>query len=418
MTTIAPWRLSQKIAFRFFFILLGLSTYHCLNLVVERTFGLRNWIPFYKIFSAPFHWLDQHIFHTGYDPAKHLSDPGDNHFGVVYYLTILLVSAIGTIIWTALKRKTADYDKASYWFRVYLRYILGMVLFFYGIIKVIPVQMPYPSIATLLTPLAENDRQYLLWNFMGLSPGYMIFTGLCEMAAGLLLFNRRTMVLGYLLSVVLLINVVALNIFYNVSVKMLSSQLLIYGIFLLAPNLKNLSGYFLFGKTSSLDEKFYRFKNMWKHKLFVFALVVIPLAFFGIHALGVFHFYKNFQSIRKSEKIYDVSTFISKDTLPPLVSDTLRWNRLLFSGKNEAVILNMRNEKDYYNYDIDSIKKTITLHDNPDTLTWHVFHFAYSIQGQYSLTGEWKGQPVQIFMKSVPIDSLRINNERYNWVND
>src|SRR5450755_2616110 len=238
MATIVSWRLSQKIAFRFFFILLGLSTYHCLNLVIERTFGLRNWTPFYKIFSAPFHWLDQHIFHTGYDPAKHSSNPGDNHFGVVFCLTILLISVIGTIIWTALIRKTTDYDKALYWFRLYLRYILGMVLFFYGIIKVIPVQMPYPGIATLLTPLGENDRQYLLWNFMGASPGYMIFTGLCEMTAGLLLFNRRTKVLGYLLSVVVLINVVALNIFYNVPVKMFSIQLFIYNLFLLAPYLK------------------------------------------------------------------------------------------------------------------------------------------------------------------------------------
>jgi hypothetical protein len=421
MTTIGSWRLSQKIAFRFFFIMLGLSTYHCLNLLIERTFGLRDWIPFYKIFSAPFHWLDQHIFYTGYDPAKHSSNPGDNHFGVVYYLTILLISAIGTIIWTALNRKTTDYDKALYWFRLYLRYILGMVLFFYGIIKVIPVQMPYPGIATLLTPLGENDRQYLLWNFMGASPGYMIFTGLCEMTAGLLLFNRRTKVLGYLLSVVVLINVVALNIFYNVSVKMLSIQLLIYSIFLLAPHLKNLSGYFLFGKPSFLSEKFFRFKNIWKQKLFVFALVVIPMSFFGIHALGVYHSYKNFQARRKLEKNYEVNTFIAKDTLPALVSDTLRWNRLLFSTyyrKNWAVILNMKNERDYYDYDIDSIKKTITLHDNPDTLTWHVFHYAYSMQGQYSLTGKWKGQPVQIFMKSVSIDSLKINREIIKWVND
>jgi hypothetical protein len=84
----------------------------------------------------------------------------------------------------------------------------------------------------------------------------------------------------------------------------------------------------------------------------------------------------------------------------------------------DVVILNMQSGKDYYHFDIDSFKKTITFHNNTDTLTWHIFHYDYSMLGQYFLTGEWKGQPVQIFMKSLPIDSVTINKEIIKWVND
>jgi hypothetical protein len=60
----------------------------------------------------------------------------------------------------------------------------------------------------------------------------------------------------------------------------------------------------------------------------------------------------------------------------------------------------------------------LTLHDNPDTLTWIVFHFNFPAQDRFSLSGKWKGQPVQIFMKSVSMDSMLIQKEKILWVND
>jgi hypothetical protein len=418
MATIDSWRLSQKIAFRFFFILLGLSTFKCLVLVFTRILDIKNSAVFYKSLSGPFQWIDHYIFHTGYDPVKHLSSPQDNHFGVLFYLVLFVISVTGTIIWTILDTKRPEYIKALYWFRLYLRYVLALVLFFYGIDKVIPVQMPYPNIATLLTPIGENGRYSLLWNFMGISTGYMIMTGFCEIAASLLLMSSRTKVLGFLLAAIVLVNVVALNIFYNVPVKIFSISLLIYDLFLLYPYLAVLGGYFLFGKTSSLVESRYSFEKQWKHRSLIFGLVGVPLIFFWIQTRSELHRYRDFQSIRVKERIYDTYAFISKDSPTSLLTDTIRWRRLLFSGRNDAVIINMQDLRDYYSYDIDPIRKTITFHDNPDTLTWHVFQYTFPRRDQYSLTGKWKGHAVQILMNSVPIDSLRINKEIIKWVND
>jgi hypothetical protein len=418
MITSNPWSLSKKILFRFYFLWLSLSTLKCVILLFSRAFGFRNSAGFYKNFSPLFRWMDYYIFHSGYNPVKHIASPEDNHFGVVFYLTISLVSVVGAIVWTVVGRKTQEYYRARYWFRLYLSYVLALVLFFYGIDKVVPVQMPYPRIAALLTPVGENSRYSLFWSAMGLSPGYMIMTGLFEVAASFLLMNKRTRVFGYLLATVVLTNVVALNIFYNVPVKMFSMLLLLYAIFLLYPYIRTLGAYFLSNDTSSLAEKKYRFQNQWKNKILFLVLFAVPLILFSLQTPSELSRYKAYQKIRNSEKIYDINTFISKDTLPPLLTDTLRWKRLLFSGRNEVVIINMQDARDSYQFDVDSNKKTITFHDNPDTLTWHVFQYTYPASDQYSLTGHWKGRPVNIFMKSFPIGNLRLNKEKITLVND
>ena len=124
---------------------------------------------------------------------------------------------------------------------------------------------------------------------------------------------------------------------------------------------------------------------------------------------------------RKNEKLYEVRYFIKgTDTLPPLLSDTLYWKWFIITSNNwnnkEVVIYNMKDAGDYYDYDIDSAKQTITLHDNPDTTTWHIFNYQFPAPGKYALSGKWKGFPVQILMTSVNIDSaFYLTKEKINW---
>jgi len=411
------WRFHEKVLFRFFFIFLGLSTIFCWDLILSLMFEVKDYANQYHFLTRPFHWLDQHIFHSGYDPSKHESFPQDNHFAVVFYLTFLLIAVAGTICWSVIDRKKSGYDKINYWFRLYLRYTLSLIMIFYGLDKIIPVQMPYPSVLSLLTPLGENDRFNVLWNFMGLSPGYMVLTGACETLSGLLLINLRTTVLGYLLSIVVLVNVVSFNIFYNVPVKMFSTQLLLYALFLLIPHLKSLARYFLLGKTAHLTENRYIPGRRWKYYSLLFILILVPLSVFLFFGHRNYNRYTKDQSDDRQQKIYEVSEFIAKDTLPPLLTDTLRWKRFLLA-REAAVIFKMDDSKDYYDFTLDSIRKTLTLHDNPDTLTWIVFQYDFPAQDRFSLSGKWKGQSVQIFMKSIPIDSMRIHKEKILWVND
>ena len=364
------------------------------------------------------HWLDKKLFHIGYDPALHGGFPGDNHFGVVFYLTILLLVFTCTIIWTIADRKRLSYNKLFYWFNVYLRYVLAITIFGYGIDKLIPVQMPYPGTVELLTPLGEQGRFNVLWNFMGVSPGFMIFAGACEIIGSLLLMYRRTYLFGALFTCTILTNVVAFNWFYNVPVKLFSLQLLLYDIYLVVPYISVLWLFFFRGQPANPGLKSYGLQTKWKKNVLRYNLIIIPLVICVFSTIGVYNRYKEQQKEHRRNKIYEVTSFVARDSLPPLLTDTLRWRRFVQNYKDYVIIYNMQDKTDWYQCDIDSIRKTFTLHDNPDKSTWHLFHYEYPVRDQLLLTGKWKGQDVVIRMKSLPLDSMYLNKEKIRLIQE
>ena len=416
------WKAWQKIVFRFCFWFLGLTTIMAWQLSTFIAYLAINKNGFdiealFKPFAAPFHWLDQYIFHTGYNPKIHESFPQDNHYGAVFYLTIILIAVIATIAWSIIDRKKSNYNRQYFWFCLFLRYTLAVTIIGYGLDKFIPVQMQRPTVATMLANYGQLNHFNVLWDFMGMSPGYMMLTGGAEILAGLLLLSRRTLLPGYLLLLGILVNVVALNWFYNVPVKMFSAQLMVYNLFLLAPYCKELAQFFFMGDVKKTTIKHFTFKTGWKKHSITGTLVLIPILFIVLNSVGDMRRYNQQVADRKSEKLYDVITFIAKDTLPPLTTDTLRWKRLLMHGK-KAIVCNMLDVNDYYDFDKDSSKKTITFHDNPNKEKWKVFHYTYPAKVKFQLIGKWKGKDINVLMKSTPIDSIPLNKEKITLIQD
>jgi hypothetical protein len=244
-----------------------------------------------------------------------------------------------------------------------------------------------------------------------MSPGYMILTGGLEVMAGLLLFNRRTLLVGYLLLMAILINVVALNWFYNIPVKMYSAQLLVYNLYLLAPYSNRLIQFFFLEKVVSARPSHYSFGPRWKRRTLAAALIFFPFLFCLFPAIANYDRYVKNSSNRKSEKIYNVTSFVAGDTLPPLMTDTLRWKRLLMYG-GRVVVCNMSDGQDRYTCDVDSVKGTYTFHANPDSTNRHLFHYSYPAKDQLQLSGEWKGKAIRVTMKLLPADSIPLNREK------
>lgn len=415
------WSGWQKNAFRFFFLLLGATSitgYNILLTVLNFSWDYSGKI--WRIFNGLVSWTDRHFTHLGYDPKKNASFFGDGAFGWNLLIILFFLSIVVTIIWALADRNRKNYNRLHYWFRVYLSYYLFLAMIIYAVEKIIPVQMPYPNVDSLSGPFGELNRFSLVWNFIGISPAYSFFTGTCELIGSLLLLSRRTRVFGTLFMTTVLTNVVCLNLFYNIPVKILCIQLLVMNLFLLVPYLPRLFRFFYSLQPVSLAEKQYRFQTPWK-KYTMYALLLAPLWVSYLIINKSMGMYSRDALNRKNQRFYAVTRFIKgQDTLPPLLTDSLVWKRFAITAYRESryvVIYNMQNGMDYYDYEIDSIKKTITLHDNPDTLSWHVFHYTYPANDKYMLSGIWKGQPVQIFMKALSIDSLYpLTREKITWV--
>lgn len=215
----------------------------------------------YKPFEKPLYWLDKHFYHIGYDPKLHSNIPGDDHYGVVFYITIVILFIILAFVWSMIDRHKPNYNKLYYRFRIYIRYMVALIMIEYGISKMIPVQMSYPDVTELLKPLGEQDLFSVTWNFVGISPSYEILLATCELVGSLLLIFRRTYIFGALFMCTVLFNIVAINHFYNIGVSLYTSFLLISVLFLLVPFANKLkqffftTGIYLFRKRNILSIK-------------------------------------------------------------------------------------------------------------------------------------------------------------------
>ena len=126
--------------------------------------------------------------------------------------------------------------------RTYVRYCLAAVLLSYGWSKVVPVQFGRIGPDSMVVSYGELSPMGLLWRFMATSTAYQVFSGLSEVLAGALLLFRRTMLPGAFLAVVVLTNIAMLNFCFDVPVKIYSTNLLLMGLFLLAPDAMRLLG--------------------------------------------------------------------------------------------------------------------------------------------------------------------------------
>ncbi|MGI4869849.1 MAG: hypothetical protein ACRYFX_01585 [Janthinobacterium lividum] len=100
-----------------------------------------------------------------------------------------------------------------------LRFFLALTLLGYGFAKVFATQFPHLW-ANLDTPPAELAPMRVAWQFFDYSRPYQQFLGWAEVVPALLLLPRRTATLGALLSMVVLANVFAINVFFDVCVKL------------------------------------------------------------------------------------------------------------------------------------------------------------------------------------------------------
>ncbi len=419
--TALKWTAVQKIAFRFFFIFLCTTSIAGYNIAAEifdvNYDAMAKWFSF---LSKPLGWLDKHFYHIGFQPGKDLTFLADGRFGFVLTITLFILSALVTVAWSWADRKKASYNKLHYWFRMYLAYYLFLAMLIYAFEKIIPTQMQFPSAEALLTPLGEKNGFAMVWDFIGSRPAYGIFTGVCVLIGSLLFLFRRTRVFGSLFMTTVLVNVVCFNVFYNVPVKILSIQLLVITLFLLVPYVPKLVQFFYYWKPVSLAERKYVLTTKWKKYLLAACLLLIPSWCTFVTVKKTLQFQKDIAKNTKEQQLYNITAFISeKDTLLPLMTDTLRWKRLFFTNYRRdkyAVIYNMKDDKDYYGYTWDSAKKTITFIPD-DTTKKYVFHYSIPAKNKLNIVGKWNGgRNLDISLDKFYTDSMQLITEKIRWI--
>lgn len=415
------WSSSHKIIFYFCFLFFGLNIF---------PFPL-TFLPFFNfIYNLLDEWfwnpIIQFFGRTIFDIKEITSRPngsGDTTWNWVQQFAILIISFLGSIIWFIVSKNRNNHAKLSYWFLVLLRYYLGYTMVIYGVVKVFPTQFGNLTTYRLYERLGEMSPMGLLWTFMAYSEGYQFFGGMCEIIAGSLLFFRRTTTLGALISIGVLANIFALNVFYDVPVKIYSFWLMLIGIYLASDDFKRIWNFFVMNKPTQAKDISAFSEKKW-FKISTISLKVLILA-------GTFGamFYDEWQ---KSKYIdapktaiygpYKVEKFERNNINSE--SDTLRWQEVFIDRRGTYDMVSVSNEsglRKRLNFRNDKKNKILFLTDytaDPTDTTKYAFTYIQPDSSSLFLKGKFKKDSVKVSMKKMNRKDFLLNSRGFHWINE
>ncbi|RVU01045.1 DoxX family protein [Mucilaginibacter limnophilus] len=317
----SEWKGYEKAALRFFFI------YFIIQAVPL------DWKFYRHLFSI--NWL-----HLNFYDLFSLSKYAPQFFGISGFgnwLIAAAIAAVGAIIWQFAQKREPDYDNLHYWLRVILRYRLAIGIIAYGLIKLFPLQMPYPSLSNLHTNYGDFFAWKIYFHTIGITQGYEAFLGLVEILASVLLFFRRTTTFGTGIILGFTGNVLAANFAYDAGEQVYSAYLVVIALFLFVydvPRLFNL----LIQQQYTIANKFepvFADRNLKKLRIglrVIFVAFVVLLGF-TTYANYVNGPYKLPQTpgIKGSYGYYNVKEFrFNGQTIPYSTTDSNRWQNVVF----------------------------------------------------------------------------------------
>jgi uncharacterized membrane protein YphA (DoxX/SURF4 family) len=379
--------------------------------------GISNLLDF--VFQAEVWMIERfnaHVLQVKDTLNQNGGGSGDTSFAWAQFHTWLIVSLLGCVIWTLIDRKRQNsYHTLDFWLINIVRYYIALVAFTYGIIKLFALQMPFPNLSQLATPLGDYLPMRLSWMFIGYSTQYQIFSGVMETIVGMLLLNRRTVTLGALLGIGVFTNVFILNISYDIPVKLYSMQLLICCLFLAVRDWRRLSDFFLLNKEAK-PTRLYDFDltKKWQRIARIVFKVGFVIYFVAMPFNQSWSRYK--EEANKGELkpikvgVYTVKTVTkNNDTLPLSNDDEMIWKDFIFDrgGMGSVNTLDTlfftRYRRGYFTYQPDSLTETISFKKYA-TDTTNLFEMKYKIIDDTTL---------ELWGK-IKTDSLRFSLQRSN----
>lgn len=344
------------------------------------------------------------------EPSTQPTGSGDSTYAYVFHLVALVLAAAGAAAWTALDRRRAAYPRLAAGALVALRYYLGFTLLVYAFAKL--SQFPPPHPGRLDQRVGDMSPMGMLWTFMGSSQPYALFGGFAEGLGGALLLWRRTHVAGALVALATMSNVVALNLCYDVPVKLYSALLLGMAALILAPHAPRLIAAVLGRATEEVPPRPRRSPREERARRAAKALL---LAAFAVQIyLQVDQSRRWMPPRHELHGIWLVEKFqLDGVERPPLVTDAERWHKVYLS--HLGGVRPMTGPAVRFRIKVDPARRTITL----EREVAEVWTYALSGAGDQAtlvLSGTFGGKPFHAELRREPEPLLVTRG--FHWINE
>ena len=196
-------------------------------------------------------WLaDNKLVPEGWNVIHQQTGSGDTAHDWLRVGVIVVASLLLAGLWTGLSR-ARHYPVLGRWLHLLVRFGLGFAMLSYGLAKFCGGQFGELSLFRLLQDIGDTTPMGMVGTFQQASRPYELFGGGFEVLGGLLLFHRRTALLGACVAIATMTNVCALNWLCGVPVKQYSAHLLLFAIALLAPFCARLWALFVSNRPSA-----------------------------------------------------------------------------------------------------------------------------------------------------------------------
>lgn len=386
--------------------------------------------PFFYLISSlleePLHsfipWVGKHILKLPYPITVFTNGSGDTTYDYVIFLCIFSFSLIGAVIWSLVDRHRPNYIKLYYWLSLAIRFYVGCMLVNYGLVKIFKCQFPAPGLYRLNQTYGESSPMGLAWTFLGFSKGYNLFMGIAEFAAILLLF-RRTLTAGLLITLMTTTNVMAVNYFYDVPVKIVSTMLVIMTLFLLLRDAKRLFIFFFTGLATSLpviiapeikSKALRRLKYSFKGMILIYIVLIA-----GYQAMEMEKVYGDNAPKPRLYGIYKVKSMIRNDTASN-ERDERNWKQLIVESEYSLrVLFNDNSTQRYWAESIES-GKTISLVGVKGNKDSCYFNYSTPKSGILIFNGQINLDKVEIVLEKDTISgqNYELTKTGFHWINE
>jgi uncharacterized membrane protein YphA (DoxX/SURF4 family) len=433
-----PWRLATRLLFRFVFsylILYSIYTYD--GLVTFLRFAVTGKFPD-NLLDPLLHrivpWVGKHLLHLPKDITVFSNGSGDTTYDWVLVLGSLVLALAAAAVWSVLDGKRPDYRRLHAWLRLLVRFELASEMLTYGFDKVFPLQFGSLTLSRLVVPFGSLTPFRLLWGFMAASKSYTIFSGLAETFGAVFLLIPRFTSLGALVSAGVLINVFALNMSYDVPVKLFSFHLLLMAVFLAAPDLPRLANVLVFNRAAPPAPVTPLSERNWVRRGAPIAVGVLGAAVFGAFFVWGWKGYVKNQ-VTASERppyygIWKVDDFaVGEPAGHAIFTDKLwdgmhmqpgdeRWKGLIFERPKALVIQCGNDVMDYVKLELDAAGKTAVLTDDGDSKWKAVLTLSQPGPQLLSVQGTANGIEVSAKLHRLDESKVPLTSRGFHFINE
>ncbi|MEP6764437.1 MAG: hypothetical protein ABJB66_09015 [Gemmatimonadaceae bacterium] len=423
------WSRTTLIAFRFCFVYFGLY--------ILTTQMLPGMLPIpgidipdlgsFAVLQVPVVWFGAHVLHLAQPIQTGPSGSGDKLFDWTLALMTLIVATTSTIVWTFRSKGVTNHATLYKWFRFFMRWALATTMFSYGFAKVVPLQMPTVALTKLIEPWGDFTPMSVLWFFIGSSAPYEIFIGFAEVFAGALLFWPRTMLFGLLVTLMDAIGIFALNMTYDVPVKLFSFHLILFSLVLLAPNLRTLYSWFYLQKAAEPVREPQMGKTPQSHQRWTAAQVTFGVLAAISALIGSAKSWNVYGGGAPRPPFYGIwavqQSVVDGVEQLPLLTDTTRFKHIVFQQATFTQMQRMNERFTGFKTTFDTLAKKLTFSTQParktpgDTVVKDfVFTYRQPTANNLILDGDWDGHKTHWELRLRPTQEFLQKKTGFHWV--